>query len=55
MSAFHPDLTAARFIPKIPITSRIIRLIPTPAPHTTPMPDDVVSEDVTVERGIRYP
>jgi acetyl esterase/lipase len=48
MSEFHPDLAAARFIPKIPITSRLFRLLPDRPPRVPPVPDDMDTEDRTV-------
>jgi acetyl esterase/lipase len=48
MSQFHPELARARFIPKIPITSPLFRLVPVKPPAQAPMPDDIESEDLTV-------
>jgi acetyl esterase/lipase len=47
MSEFHPELAIARFLPKIPITSPIIRIIR--VKRTAPMPilDDLVVDDIT--------
>jgi acetyl esterase/lipase len=48
MSQFHPELSRARFIPTIPITSPLFRLLPVKPPRLPPMPDDMESEDLTV-------
>jgi acetyl esterase/lipase len=48
MSEFHPDLAWARLIPKIPITSRLFRLVPARPPAAAPMPDGLMSEDFVV-------
>jgi acetyl esterase/lipase len=47
-TAFHPELARARFIPKIPITSRIFRIAPVRRPAAVELPDDMLSEDLTV-------
>jgi acetyl esterase/lipase len=48
MSSFHPELSRARFIPKIPITSPLFRILPVKRPGAVPTPDDMTSEDVTI-------
>jgi acetyl esterase/lipase len=53
MSQFHPELSRARFIPKIPITSPLFRLVPVRPPKPVAIADDVESEDVTVP-GVDY-
>jgi acetyl esterase/lipase len=47
-SGFHPDLASARFIPKIPITSPLFRILPVRRPGAVPAPDDMTVEDITV-------
>jgi acetyl esterase/lipase len=47
MSSFHPDLARARFIPKIPITSPVFRLLPVKRPGAVVTPQDMTAEDVT--------
>lgn len=47
-SAFHPDLARARFLPKIPITSGVFRILPVRRPGAVAPPDDIHVEDLTV-------
>ncbi|MCU1413091.1 MAG: alpha/beta hydrolase [Microbacteriaceae bacterium] len=42
----HPEMRAARFIPRIPITSKFWRVLPQGAPKVGPVPDDLVIDDV---------
>jgi acetyl esterase/lipase len=46
-SGFHPELARARFIPKIPITSSLFRMLPVKRPGAVPTPDDMTSDNVT--------
>ncbi|WP_091709381.1 alpha/beta hydrolase [Microbacterium sp. cf046] len=48
MTKLHPELRAARFIPKIPADSWLIRVIPDILPKAPPLPDTLTVEDVTV-------
>jgi acetyl esterase/lipase len=48
MPVFHPDLASARFIPKLSFSPLVLRLTGDRRPKVGPLPDDVVSEDVTV-------
>ncbi len=49
-SRLHPDLARARFIPRIPITSWLSRVIPVRRPTALPVPDDFTVEEVTTQR-----
>lgn len=48
MSAFHPDLALARWIPRFSFGPRLTRLMQKAKPRVPDAPDDVVIEDVTV-------
>ena len=47
MSAFHPDLKAARYIPRYTMGPRLTRLMRSGELRLPPVPDDIVVEDVT--------
>ena len=48
MSAFHPDLAIARYVPKFSFGPRLARLMQKAKPRVPDAPDDVVIENVTV-------
>ncbi len=48
MTAFHPDLRAARYIPRYTMGPRLTRLMRSGELRLPPVPDDVIVEDVTV-------
>ncbi|MET1073683.1 MAG: alpha/beta hydrolase, partial [Umezawaea sp.] len=47
MSAFHPELALARFIPKFSMGPRVARLAQRRKVRTPSTPDDMLIEDVT--------
>jgi len=47
VSAFHPDLKAARYIPRYTMGPRLTRLMRSGELRLPPVPDDIVVEDVT--------
>ncbi|KQO95796.1 alpha/beta hydrolase [Leifsonia sp. Leaf264] len=47
MSAFHPDLALARYVPKFSFGPRLTRLMQKAKPRVPAAPDDVLIEDVT--------
>ena len=47
MTAFHPDLRAARYIPRYTMGPRLTRLMRSGELRLPPVPDDVIVEDVT--------
>jgi acetyl esterase/lipase len=49
MSAFHPDLARARFIPKFTISPRLARRMQRSAVPAPPVHDDLAIEDVLVD------
>lgn len=50
---FHPDLAAARFIPRFTFGPRLTRLTNRTRVKVAPTPDDMVIEDVTVPGAVR--
>ena len=48
MTAFHPDLRAARYIPRYTMGPRLTRLMRSGELRLPPVPDDILVEDVTV-------
>jgi acetyl esterase/lipase len=48
MPVFHPDLASGRFIPKLSFSPLVLRLMGNRGPKVGPVPDDIVTEDVTV-------
>ena len=48
MPVFHPDLAAARFIPKISYGPRLTRMMANGKVRNPPIPDDMLVDDVTV-------
>ena len=48
MTAFHPDLQAARYIPRYTMGPRLTRLMRSGELDCPPVPDDVIVEDVAV-------
>jgi len=48
MTAFHPDLQAARYIPRYTMGPRLTRLMRSGELRLPPVPDDVIVEDVAV-------